>query len=303
MLREPALFALLQSHPPTLWEGHRVPVVLFVVIGVAQLLLIGALAVALRRRRQAEAARQRAEARSAELRQALTHASRITLLGELTAALAHEINQPLAAILSNAQATKRWLAGDRPDLVEIRAIVDDIIADDKRAGAIIHRVRTLLKTAEPTHTEFDMVQAIREVAALLHGELIAANVTLRLDLADALIVHGDKVAMQQLLLNLMLNGIQSIQDAGVSVRQIQVEAQRVDGTARVVVHDTGSDVSEELRETLFETWFTGRAGGLEVDLAVCRRIAEAHGGHLDLRASVSGGTTFVLDLPSEVTTT
>ena len=303
MMRDPALFALLQAHPPTLWDGHRMQVVLFVAIGVAQLLLIGALAIALRRRREAEVARQRAEARSAELRQALTHATRVTLLGELAATLAHEINQPLAAILSNAQATKRWLATDAPDLGEIRAIVNDIIADDKRAAEVIHRMRTLLRKSEQSHAEFDLVPAIRDVAALLHGELIAANVALRLDLADALVVHGDKVAMQQVLLNLMLNGIQSIQDAGVIVRHLQVQARRTNGTARVVVHDTGSGVSEELRETLFETSFTSRAGGLGVDLAVCRRIAEAHGGRLDLGASLNGGATFVLNLPSEVTTT
>lgn len=302
MLRDLALLALLQPHPPTLWEGHRLQVVFFVVIGVAQLLLIGALAMALRRQRQAEHARQRAEARSAELRRALTQATRVTLLGELAATLAHEINQPLAAILSNAQATKRWLATDRPDLAEIRAIVDDIIADDKRAGEIIQRMRTLLRQSDQRHAEFDLVQAIRDVATLLQGDLAAANVALRLDLANALVVHGDKVAMQQVLLNLMLNGIQSIQEAGVSVRQLEVQARSVDGTARVIVHDTGSGVSEELRETLFDASFAGRLGGLGADLAVCRRIAEAHGGRLDLGASLGGGATFVLNLPSEVTT-
>jgi C4-dicarboxylate-specific signal transduction histidine kinase len=302
MFPAPAVFALLQAHPPTLWEGHPMPVVVFGLVGLAQLLLIGALAIALRRRRQAEIARQRAEARSAELRQALAHATRAALLGELAGTLAHEISQPLAAILSNAQATRRWLATGSPDLAEIRAIVDDIIADDKRAGEIIHRMRTRLRKAEQIHAEFDLVQAIREVAALLQGELIAANVSLQLDLADRLIVHGDKVAMQQVVLNLILGGIRSIQEARAGDRQLQVQALRTDGAARVIVHDTGSGVSEDLRQALRETAFSARSCS-GVDLAVCRRIAEAHGGRLDLGASLGGGATFVLNLPSEVTTT
>jgi two-component system, LuxR family, sensor kinase FixL len=302
MLGDYALLALLQPHPPTLWEGHRMPVVLFVAIGVAQLLLIGALVLALRRRYQAEAAREAAEARATELRHALAQATRVTLLGELAATLAHEINQPLAAILSNAQATRRWLASDNPDLPEIRAIVDDIIADDKRAGEIIRRMRSLLRTADQTHARFDLAAATSDVAALLHGELIAANVTLQLDLPEALMVDGDKVAMQQVLFNLMLNGIESIQDSGVGVRRLQVQAARIDGTARVVVHDTSRGNSEDLREKLSEAHFTGKARGLGVDLAVCRRIAEAHGGRLDLGASLAGGATFVLDLPSAAAT-
>lgn len=267
---------------------------------VAQLLVIGGLAWTLWRRRRAEMDRRAVEARSAELRRTLAEATRATLLAELAATLAHEINQPLAAILSNAQATKRWLASDRPDLAEIRAIVDDIVADDKRAGDIIQRMRALLREADQSHARFDLIEAIREVAALLHGELVAAGVDLRLDLADALMVDGDRVAMQQVLLNLMLNGIQSMQKAGASVRQLLVQATRVDGTARVVVHDTGS-VAEDVRDTLFETSFARRVRGLGIDLAVCRRIAEAHGGRLDLGASLTGGATFILALPSAAT--
>lgn len=271
-------------------------------IGVVQLLLIGGLALALWRRYQAEAAREAAEARAAELRHALARATRVTVLGELAAALAHELNQPLTAILSNAQATRRWLASDPPDLAEIRAIVDDIIADDKRAAEIIQRMRSLLRTTDQHHTRFDLAEAARDVAALLHGECIAAAVTLRLDLHESLMVDGDKVAMQQVLLNLMSNGIASIQESGASVRRLEVQAGRADGTARVVVHDTGSGVPEELGETPFETHFTSRARGLGVDLAVCRRIAEAHGGRLDFGASLTGGATFVLDVPSAAAT-
>jgi signal transduction histidine kinase len=284
---------------PSLWEAYRAQVLVVLAIGAAQLALIVSLVVALRRRRLAEARRREAEARAAELRDELAHGTRVTLLGELAATLAHEINQPLAAILSNAQATKRWLNGDRPNLDEVRATVDDIIADDKRAGEIIHRMRALLKKGDRTRTRFDMAKAIRDVAALLHGELVAANVTLGLELPpDPLLVDGDEVATEQVLLNLMMNGIQSIQDAGGRVRRLQVEAARVEGTARVTVHDTGGGVSEELRATLFQPFITTKPRGLGVGLAICRRIAEAHGGSLDLGVSPTGGATFVLSLPS-----
>lgn len=284
---------------PSLWEAYRTQVVAFAAIGVAQLFLIVALAVSLQRRRAAEATRREAEARATELRDELAHASRVTMLGELAATLAHEINQPLAAILSNAQATRRWLKSDQPDLGEIRDIVDDIIADDKRAGEIIHRMRALLKKGDATRARFDVSRSIKNVAALLHGELIAANVTLRVEVPETnLVVEGDEVAAQQVLLNLMLNGIQSIQDSGAAIRTLRVQAARFDGMARVLVHDTGPGVAEELRERLFEPFFTTRRRGLGVGLAICRRIAEAHGGTLDLGPSPAGGATFVLALPT-----
>ena len=197
---------------PTLWEAYRTQAIIFTAVGVAQLMLIAALAVALQRRRVAEATRLQAEVRAAQLRDELAHSARVTMMGELATTLAHEINQPLAAILSNAQATRRWLKADHPNLDEVRATVDDIIADDKRAGEIIHRMRALMKKGDHKPQRIDLAKAIRDVAALLQGELIAADVTLRLDLPpEALPVDADEVATQQVLLNLMMNGIQAMQ--------------------------------------------------------------------------------------------
>lgn len=285
--------------PPSLWDAYRWQVLTFAGIGLAQLLLIAALAVSLQRRRVAEATRREAEARASQLRDELAHAARVTLLGELAATLAHEINQPLAAILSNAQATRRWLSRDEPDLGEIRAVIDDIIADDKRAGEIIHRMRALLKKGDTSRTRFDLAAAIRDVSALLHGELIAADVSLRVEVPEsALLVDGDEVATQQVLLNLLLNGIQSIKEADATIRQVLVQAERVDGLARVVVHDTGRGVSQEMRDKVFEPFFTTKSRGLGVGLAICRRIAEAHGGTLELAPAGIGGATFVLAMPT-----
>ena len=292
----------IRFRQPTLWEAYRTQVVLFATVGAAQLALIAALAVALQRRRAAEATRLQAEARAAQLRDELAHSARVTMMGELAATLAHEINQPLAAILSNAQATRRWLKADHPDLDEVRATVDDIIADDKRAGEIIHRMRALMKKGDHRPQRIDLCKAIRDVAALLQGEIVAADVILRLDLPPgALPVNADEVATQQVLLNLMMNGIQAIKEAGGRTRQLHVHATRAGESVVVTVRDTGNGIPEETRARLFEPFFTTKETGLGVGLGICRRIAEAHGGRLDVGAAPTGGATFVFSLPTPVT--
>jgi len=284
---------------PTLWEAYRTQAIIFTAVGVAQLMLIAALAVALQRRRVAEATRLQAEVKAAQLRDELAHSARVTMMGELATTLAHEINQPLAAILSNAQATRRWLKADHPNLDEVRATVDDIIADDKRAGEIIHRMRALMKKGDHKPQRIDLAQAIRDVAALLQGELIAADVTLRLDLPpEPLPVDADEVAMQQVLLNLMMNGIQAMKEAGGRIRQLHVHAARAGESVVVTVHDTGKGISEETRARLFEPFFTTKTSGLGVGLAICRRIAEAHGGRLEVGVASTGGATFLFSLPT-----
>ena len=221
------------------------------------------------------------------------------MMGELATTLAHEINQPLAAILSNAQATRRWLKADHPNLDEVRATVDDIIADDKRAGEIIHRMRALMKKGDHKPQRIDLAKAIRDVAALLQGELIAADVSLRLDLPPGpLPVDADEVATQQVLLNLMMNGIQAMTEAGGRIRHLHVHAARAGESVVVTVHDTGKGISEETRARLFEPFFTTKTTGLGVGLGICRRIAEAHGGRLDVGPASTGGATFLFSLPT-----
>jgi signal transduction histidine kinase len=292
----------IRFRQPTLWEAYRTQAVILTAVGVAQLMLIAALAVALQRRRAAEATRLQAEVRAAQLRDELAHSSRVTMMGELATTLAHEINQPLAAILSNAQATRRWLRADHPNLDEVRATVDDIIADDKRAGEIIHRMRALMKKGDRKPQRIDLATAIRDVAALLQGEIIAADVTLRLDLPpEGLPVDADEVATQQVLLNLMMNGIQAMKESGARIRQLHVHAARAGESLVVTVHDTGTGISEETRARLFEPFFTTKTTGLGVGLGICRRIAEAHGGRLDVGVAPTGGATFLFSLPTPET--
>jgi signal transduction histidine kinase len=282
---------------PSLWQSHRTLVLVFAAIGTTQLVLIAALAITLRRRRLAEATRIEAQQRAARLRDELAHATRVNTLGELAATIAHEINQPLAAILSNAQAARRWLQREPPELGEVRACVDDVISDDKRAGEIIQRLRGLLMKASVPARRVSLTRVIREVSALLHGEMVANRVSVRLDLPPAdVVVDGSEVEIQQVLLNLMLNAIQAMRETA-GARTLEVTL-RADGpAARVLVRDTGPGVPAHVRARVFEPFFTTKTNGLGMGLPICRRIADAHGGSLEFVESAPPGSAFALRLP------
>jgi len=290
----------IRFREPTFWEEYWRQALTAAAVGAAQLVLIAVLAIALQRRRLADARHRQAEARATELRDELAHASRVATLGEMASTLAHELNQPLAAILSNAQAARRWLARDSPDLDEIRAIVDDIVTDDKRAGEIIHRTRNLLKRGDHTRTRVDVRTVVRDVAAMLYGECLAADVTLTVDLPSApLVVEADEVQSQQVLLNVMKNAIDAMAETDARARRLYVSARPDSGAAVIVVRDTGPGIAADVRGRLFDPFFTTKPKGLGVGLAVCRRIVEAHGGTLEVGPPSADGATFLFSLPLE----
>jgi signal transduction histidine kinase len=244
-------------------------------------------------------AQAKADARIAHLRAELGRATRVSLLGELTATLAHEVNRPLAAILSNAQAARRWLAAGAPDLSELRDVLDDIIADDKRAGQVIHRIHAMLQRDPGPREAVDLNQICRDVAALLGDELQSAEVQLRLELAQTVpSVEASPVEMQQVVLNLVVNAIQSLRGSGAPERLITVATRREGRELAVLVKDTGPGLCEEARGRLWEPFFTTKPGGLGMGLAICRRIAEAHGGHVEGENNPEGGATFRFALPA-----
>lgn len=290
----------IRFREPTFWEQYWQAAIGASVIGALQLALIAVLAIALQRRRQADATRRLAEARAAELRDELAHASRVATLGELASTLAHELNQPLAAILSNAQAARRWLMRPDPDLDELRAVFDDIVTDDKRAGEIIHRMRHLLRRGQSERTRFDLRTVVHDVSAMVHGECLASNVRVSLDLSSApLMVEADEVQAQQVLLNLMKNAVDAMGHESRRPRHLYVSA-RADGPAAVIsVRDTGPGLRAETRDRLFDPFFTTKAKGLGIGLAVCRRIAETHGGSLEAGPPSTDGATFRFSLPLE----
>jgi PAS domain S-box-containing protein len=232
-------------------------------------------------------------------RDQLTHLSRVTMLGELAGSLAHELNQPLTAILSNAQAAQRFLAHDRPDLGEIRDILADIVAEDKRAGEVIRRLRLLLKKGEVQQHPLLVNEIVQEVLRLVRSDLVNLNFTAQTELAPHLpVIQGDGVQLQQVLLNLVLNGCDAMAGATRDNRRLTIRTSRDDGgSVHLSVADGGTGIAPEKLEQVFEPFYTTKAKGLGLGLAVCRSIVAAHGGKLWATNNSGGGATFHLTLP------
>lgn len=247
--------------------------------------------------------RVRAQAELQRTQREMDRLTRATLLGEVAAGLAHELNQPLTAILSNAQAARRMLASDAPPLAEVGEIVEDIIADDKRAGDVIHGLRALLRSGEGVRQPVDINEAIRTVAELLGGELHAQHFTLDLELDSRFAnAKADAVQIQQVIMNLLLNAMKAMKDTPEEQRRIVVRSQ-VDGkSVTVSVVDRGAGIDADLLPTLFDAFVTSRSTGLGMGLAICRRIIEVHGGRISADNSPAGGASFSFSIPTSTAT-
>jgi signal transduction histidine kinase len=246
--------------------------------------------------------RRRAEQERERLRQAeadLTHISRVTTMGELTASLAHEINQPIAAAITNAHACLRWLAGARPDIEEAREAASRIIKDGTRAADIISRIRLLFKKGVPQRESVDVNEVIQEMIVLLRGEAARHSIPIRADLAAGLPkVKADRVQLQQVFMNLMLNGIDAIKEIG-AAGELTVKSERAESGLMISVSDTGVGLPPEQADQIFNAFFTTKPHGTGMGLPISRSILEAHGGRLWAVANSGRGTTFQFTLPSE----
>lgn len=231
-------------------------------------------------------------------RREMDRLGRANMLGELVSALAHELNQPLVAILSNAQAARRFLSSGSPDPHELREILDDIVRDDKRAGEVIQRLRLLLHKSEVVRERFRVQESIREVLGLMRGELDAQGIAVRVELIpDLPPVEAGCVETQQVIMNLLVNAARALSESPPEQRQIRIRAERHDGDAVVVsIEDTGPGVAPDALSRLFEPFFTTKSGGLGMGLAICRRIVEAHGGRIWGENAVDGAR-FSFTLP------
>jgi PAS domain S-box-containing protein len=229
----------------------------------------------------------------------LAHVTRVTTLGQLTASIAHEVNQPLAAVVANAEACLRWLDRETPNLDGARRSVEWVIDDGNRASEVIRRVRALAKKTDIEKVPLDVNEVVREVFALVRGELISHQVSVRTEFAPALpVILGDRVQLQQVIINLVMNGIEAMQSVTDRPRQLVIRSSQ-DETEQVLVSvtDCGVGISSENADRLFSAFFTTKASGMGMGLSICRSIVEALGGRLWATANIPHGATFHLTLP------
>ena len=250
-------------------------------------------------RKQAEENLRESERRYREAQAELAHVTRVTTLGELTASIAHEVNQPLAGVAANAEACLLWLNRETPNLEEARRSVEWIIKDCNRAGEVIRHVRALAKKADTQKAPLDINDVINEVITLVRHELNSHRVSLQMELAPALpLILADRIQLQQVIINLMVNGIEAMQAVTEEARELMIRTHRKDALQILVsVKDCGIGISSEDVGRLFNAFFTTKSNGMGMGLSICRSIVEAHGGRLWADANLSQGATFHFTLP------
>jgi len=244
-----------------------------------------------RKRTDLEVVQQRAE---------LAHIARVSTMGELAASLAHELNQPLTAILSNAQAAQRFIAANPADLEEVREILKDIVQDNNRAGEVIQRLRAMVRKEELEFVPLELAGIIRDVVQLVHSDAILHNIRVLLEFNSGLPpVRGDKVQLQQVLLNLLLNAFDALKNSPADERSVAVQVE-LDGASilKVAVRDRGTGLNGDQLEEIFQPFYTTKRDGLGMGLSISRSIVEAHGGRLWVENNPDRGATFCFTLPT-----
>jgi PAS domain S-box-containing protein len=230
----------------------------------------------------------------------LAHVARVMTLGELTASIAHEVNQPLAAIVTNGEVCLQWLDRDVPDLAEVREGIGDMISNGRRASEIVRRLRALAKKTGTQKVAVNLNDAISEVIPLVQQEAVSHRVSLRLELAPTLpAVLGDRVQLQQVILNLIVNGMEAMAPVTDRPRELVVRSQLdAGGLVLVAIEDAGIGIDPENAKQLFNAFFTTKPSGMGMGLSICRSIVESHGGRLWASRNAGPGATFQFALQS-----
>jgi PAS domain S-box-containing protein len=252
-------------------------------------------------RKRAEESLRESERRYGEAQMALTHANRVTTMGQLTASIAHEVRQPIAGVVANADAALRWLGHAPPNIEEARQSLDSIIKDGNRASDVIDRIRALVKKAPPRQDQLEINEAILEVIEITRGELLRNGVSLQTELARGLpLIQGDRIQLQQIVLNLIMNAVEAMRGASIESRDLLIStvADKSIGVL-VAVRDSGPGLEPERFERLFDPFYTTKPGGMGMGLSICRSIVEAHGGRVWATANVPQGACFHFSLPAD----
>jgi NO-binding membrane sensor protein with MHYT domain len=243
---------------------------------------------------------KRAEEALRQARADLARVNRVTTMGQLTASIAHEINQPITAAVTSADAGLRWLAAQPPDLEEVRNAFDDVIRAGNRAAEVIERIRALIKKAPARNASLDINETILETITLTRNEMLRHRVLLHTELADGLPrIWGDRVQLQQVILNLIMNAIEAMSEAGEGSRELLIGTgvNAPDGVI-VAVRDSGPGLKPESLDHLFDPFYTTKPAGMGMGLPICRSICEVHGGRLWAAANVPQGASFHFSLPA-----
>ena len=287
----------IRFREPSVWQQYTWQIAF---ISAVLLIQAGLIAVLLQEHRR----RQRAEVLSRQRMTELAHVNRFATAGELTASIAHEINQPLGSILANAETAEAILKSqspdiaELPDIIELKDIVNDILHDDRRASEVIRRMRSLLKKAPFEQKQFDLNDVVRETirffSSLTSGrkyELVSVTTP------ETLPILGDRIQLQQVILNLVMNGVEAMRDTPSENRIISIRTSRVENFAQLSVSDRGSGIPEDKLKDVFEPFFTSKAEGMGMGLSIARTIIEAHHGLISAKNRDHGGASFRIKLP------
>jgi signal transduction histidine kinase len=284
--------SVVRFQEPTIWAQYRWYIIAALAIIAMQAALIVDLFVQHVRRRRSETDLRRN-------REQLAHVTRVSTMGELATSLAHELNQPLTAILSNAQAAQRFLNAKPADLNEVREILEDIVTDNSRAGEVIRRMRTLVKKEELEFAPINVADVIGDVVQLVHSDGVLRNIRVDIECQDNLpTVRGDRVQLQQVVLNLLMNAFDAMKEATAKDRNVKVRAQTNGaGTVEISVRDHGTGLASDKLAQIFQPFYTTKREGLGMGLPICRSIIEAHKGRLWAESNADLGATFYFTLP------
>jgi C4-dicarboxylate-specific signal transduction histidine kinase len=242
---------------------------------------------------------RRREARLRDAQMELTHANRVTATGQLAASIAHEVAQPIAAALTNANAARRWLGAKPPELEEVGQALGRIVRDGSRASEIIGQIRALVRKAPSRNDQFDINETMLEVIALTRSELRRNRTSLQTQLADDLpLILGDRIQLQQVMLNLILNAVEAMNESSEATRELLIRTEQ-DGSegALVAIQDSGPGLKPESLDRLFDAFYSIKPGGMGMGLSICRSTIEAHGGRMWATSNLPHGAVFQFTLP------